>query len=299
MPQNIQVLVVDDDAVDRRAVARLLAESFTVLEATDGEHAKAMLSENGIACVLLDYAIPGTDTHQLLAQIGRESAVIILTGHDDVVVAVRAMKEGAQDFLVKTNLTQEALLRAIGNAIDKVAMRRQIEQQRRELEFLATTDGLTGLHNRRCLMARLEQEIIRVHRFQAPFSLLMIDLDHFKAVNDQHGHLVGDQVLAHIAGILRACLRESDFAARYGGEEFCILASGTSSAGAEVFANRLRALVAKSPFLIKDRDSLAITCSIGVAETNSTRLDAGRLIEAADQALYQAKHAGRNRVVRV
>ena len=299
MSQNIRVLVVDDDAMDRRTVARLLAESFIVVEAAGGDQALAMLSENGVACVLLDYNIPGTDTHQLLAQISKESAVIILTGHDDVVVAVRAMKEGAQDFLVKTNLTQEALLRAIGNAIDKVAMRRQIEQQRRELEFLATTDGLTGLHNRRCLMARLEQEIIRVQRFQAPVSLLMLDLDHFKAVNDQHGHLVGDQVLAHVAGILRTCLRGTDFAARYGGEEFCILALGTSSVGAEVFANRLRGLIAKSPFLIKDRETLAITCSIGVAETNSTRLDARRLIEAADQALYQAKSAGRNRVVRV
>ncbi len=296
--QPIRVLVVDDDSIDRRTVVRTLREGFAVVEAASGAEALAFLQKDAFDCVLLDYTIPGTDTHQLLTQIGKEWAVVMLTGHDDVMVAVQAMKEGAQDFLVKANLTKEALHRAIANAIDKVALRRKIEEQRCELELLAATDGLTDLYNRRYFMTRLEQEITRVQRFEAPLSFLMLDLDHFKVINDQHGHLMGDQVLVHVAGFLKTCLRGTDFAARYGGEEFCILALGTSGAGAEVFANRLRELIALTPCPVKEQESLAITCSIGVAELNSQRPGAQQLLAAADQALYEAKRTGRNRVVR-
>jgi diguanylate cyclase (GGDEF)-like protein len=296
--QMIRVLIVDDDPIDRRAVARMLGEGFAAEEAESGPQALGILQRDAFDCVLLDYFIPGTNTHQLLTQIAARCAVIMLTGHDDVMVAVQIMKEGAQDFLVKGSFTTEALHRAIANAIDKVALHRTIEEQRRKLELLATTDGLTGLYNHRYFMARLEQEIMRVRRFEAALSVLMLDLDYFKVINDQHGHLLGDQILIHVAGFLKACLRGTDFAARYGGEEFCVLALGTSGAGAEVFANRLRAMIASTPFPIKDNESISVTCSIGVAELNDRIQDAKHLLEAADQALYQAKRLGRNRVVR-
>ena len=295
--QQIRVLVVDDDSIDRRTVVRTLGEGFAVVEAASGAEALAFLHKDAFDCVLLDYTIPGTDTHQLLTQIGKEWAVVMLTGHDNAMVAVQAMKAGAQDFLVKANLTKEALHRAIGNAIDKVALRHKIEEQRRELELLATTDGLTGLYNRRYFMTRLEQEITRLRRFHGPLSLLMLDLDHFKAINDQHGHLIGDQVLIRITSVMKTCLRGTDFAARYGGEEFCVLTLETGMAGAEVFANRLRELIADTPCPIKERESLVITCSIGVAELNSLCQDAKQILDAADQALYEAKRCGRNRVV--
>jgi diguanylate cyclase (GGDEF)-like protein len=296
--QPIRILVVDDDSVDRHAVVRTLGEGFAIAEAASGQQALAMLQDDPFDCILLDHTIPGTDTHQLLEEIGKVWAVVMLTGHDDAMVAVQAMKDGAQDFLVKGNLNREILHRAIANAIEKIALRKTIEKQRRELELLATTDGLTGLFNRRHFMARLEEEVARIHRFDIPLSLLMIDLDHFKAINDQHGHLIGDQVLVHIAGLLKTGGRGTDFVARYGGEEFCILALGANGEFAEMLANRLRELIANTPCPIKERESLAITCSIGVAAINGLGPDSSQFLKAADQALYLAKRSGRNRVIR-
>jgi len=227
-----------------------------------------------------------------------ERATLDKTGNDDVSIAVQTMKEGAQDFLVKGNYTKELLYRAIANAIEKVVLRRTIEEQRRELEVLAITDELTGLYNRRYFMSRLAQEITRVQRFETPLSVLMIDLDHFKYINDEHGHLLGDQVLIHVAGFMKSSLRGTDFAARYGGEEFCILALGTPGIGAEVFANQLRERIASTPCEITDHASIPITCSIGVAELTSKSQNAAQILALADHALYEAKHSGRNRVVR-
>jgi diguanylate cyclase (GGDEF)-like protein len=161
-----------------------------------------------------------------------------------------------------------------------------------ELERLSTTDTLTGLSNRRHLMNFLAQEIERAKRAGRPFSILMLDVDHFKKYNDTHGHQAGDEVLARIGAVLRNSIRPYDCAARYGGEEFLVMLSGTSLDPAKESAERIRKQIQAEKF-----DAEPVTISIGVAEYPSHGDTAKAVIGQADAALYEAKRAGRDRVV--
>ncbi len=295
---SLRILLVDDDEADRMAVVRALAGYCAVTEATTGKEAVDWLNRQPFDCLLLDYHIPGLDTLKLVDRIGQRLPVVMITGRSDVGLAVSAMKGGAQDFLLKEQITGIALQRAILHAIEKISLLRQIEKQRLELERQATTDGLTGLYNRRCFLERLDEEINRARRFLQPLALLLLDLDHFKNINDGHGHLVGDRVLVHVAHLIKGSLRRSDCAARYGGEEFCVLAIGAAGDGAEVLAQRLRQLVAAYPLPLDDETVIKVTCSIGVAELEPACRSGQQLLNAADKALYRAKEAGRDRVER-
>jgi diguanylate cyclase (GGDEF)-like protein len=161
-----------------------------------------------------------------------------------------------------------------------------------ELERLSTTDTLTGLSNRRHLMNLLTQEIERARRADKPFSILMLDVDHFKKYNDNHGHQAGDEVLARIGAVLRNSIRPYDCASRYGGEEFLVMLSGTSLDAAKESAERIRKQVRAEQF-----EAEPVTISIGVAEYPSQGDTAKSVIGRADAALYEAKRAGRDRVV--
>ena len=165
---------------------------------------------------------------------------------------------------------------------------------KRELERLARTDSLTGLLNRQRLMEKLEKEIDRAMRYKRPLSIMLLDLDHFKEVNDNHGHLVGDSVLVKAASEISGTLRKTDFAGRYGGEEFCVVLPETGLEGAEDLAERLRSAISSSVHSLPDGTELSITCSIGVAKASCGILE--DIIAVADAALYLAKRSGRNRV---
>jgi diguanylate cyclase (GGDEF)-like protein len=165
-----------------------------------------------------------------------------------------------------------------------------------ETEALAVTDGLTGLLLRRTLLERLEEEMKRSDKTGLPLAFLLMDLDHFKAVNDTHGHPAGDQVLHEVAGAFKGGLRDTDFCGRYGGEEFGVILSGTDLGGAQVVAERMRRAVAnKSIDLGSFR--LGITVSVGISLYPAHAPSLQLLIQRADEALYQAKQEGRNRVV--
>jgi diguanylate cyclase (GGDEF)-like protein len=163
-----------------------------------------------------------------------------------------------------------------------------------ESKRLAATDVLTGLANRRHGSDTLARELARAERYRHGFCVALVDIDHFKRVNDTLGHSVGDRVLAHVARVLRQAVRKSDLVARWGGEEFLLLLTSTPTGGARFAAERIRAAVAASPFIDGDGNKLEITISIGVAMCQGQNADA--LIDAADRALYRAKSAGRNRV---
>jgi diguanylate cyclase (GGDEF)-like protein len=166
----------------------------------------------------------------------------------------------------------------------------------RELELLATTDELTGLHNRRSLLHRLKFETARAKRFRSPLSAVMIDLDRFKLINDAHGHAVGDQVLAGVGRLLRESVRVIDIPGRYGGEELCVILPNTPLDGACKFAETLRAKLEAQLHYAGPR-LLPVTASIGVGSFDHMEIaDAESLLRQADAALYRAKHAGRNRV---
>lgn len=176
-------------------------------------------------------------------------------------------------------------------------LQHEIEQRRRAEEALkqmASSDPLTGLLNRRAMVARLEQEFARVQRQDGDVSLLLLDLDHFKNVNDGWGHAVGDQVLQETSKRLVDLLRRQDVVSRWGGEEFLILLPDTKEAGALVLAEKLREHIANTPYETA-KASLAVTASVGVASMNGHG-DIDRAVEAADMAMYQAKVKGRNRV---
>jgi diguanylate cyclase (GGDEF)-like protein len=169
------------------------------------------------------------------------------------------------------------------------------------LEEQSITDPLMGVYNRRHLDRRLEEEMGKALRYGLPLAALLLDLDHFKAINDEHGHAVGDQVLRALGNLMLDAVRKADIVTRYGGEEILVLAPHTSLAEGRLLAERLRAGVASKPLVAgsetKDGRPLHATVSIGVAALGPEVKDAATLLKAADDALYRAKREGRNRVV--
>lgn len=159
----------------------------------------------------------------------------------------------------------------------------------------ALRDPLTGLCNRTALGEALEQEVHRAHRYGHTLSLVMLDVDHFKQINDTHGHMAGDAALKAIAALIRETVRDTDLAFRFGGEEFVLLLNETPASGALIVAERLRQALARRPLRLSDGTELALTASLGVAELQADS-NGHCLLEAADAAMYRAKRAGRNRV---
>ena len=173
--------------------------------------------------------------------------------------------------------------------------RTQLQQTIHELTELSLRDPLTALFNRRGLTERLIEEWSRARRYGAPLSLMMVDIDHFKRINDQHGHATGDVAIGHVARLLARDRRLSDIVARYGGEEFVLLLPHTPGEGAFSLAERLRYLIEQSPYRAA-RGEAQLTVSIGVAAFDPAMREADDLLKLADRALYTSKREGRNRV---
>jgi two-component system cell cycle response regulator len=202
----------------------------------------------------------------------------------------RALSKEDSDFA-------EIVIRAAVAAIRRAQALESTQADNRRLEELATTDALTRLLNRRALLERLSVEVDRARRFKQQLSLLMVDIDHFKAINDQHGHLVGDAILREMGTLLNHGIRTVDVVARYGGEEFVLILPETSTDGAVIFAERLRERVAEHRFDLGSEPTFHLTCSVGVATFPSFRVASPEdLFARADEALYRAKSGGRNQV---
>lgn len=219
-----------------------------------------------------------------------QDSVLIPIVTDDSVVAVMRLERSS-----KPSLTTDELrfLEAVAN---QTALALEKAKLIAFLENLSITDELTGIANRRHFEWRLSEEIERARRYQYPLSALMLDLDHFKQVNDTHGHQVGDLVLQQIAQRLKKVLRRTDFLARYGGEEFIVIAPQTPADRALILAERLRQIIAESPISVSPHLQICITISIGVAVFPEHAQNGNELVRAADEALYKAKQTGRNRV---
>ena len=188
------------------------------------------------------------------------------------------------------------LARQVMALIELRANEKALKASMDELETLATTDELTGLHNRRSLINRLKFEVARTRRFRTPLSAVMVDVDHFKQINDEFGHQVGDEVLAAIGRLVRENVRVIDVAGRYGGEELCILLPNTPLEGARKFAETLRSRIEAQAHGAGAR-VVAVTASLGIGSFNHMDIDdAEMLLKQADAALYRAKANGRNRV---
>ena len=173
-----------------------------------------------------------------------------------------------------------------------------IVRNAQELERLATIDGMTGIYNRRHFLTLADREWQRARRYDRPISFLMIDIDYFKLINDTHGHQVGDDMITHLARVTRECKRDSDVLARLGGEEFALLLPETNPTQAEIVAERLRLEVSSNPLALVGQ-YVPATVSIGVSSATGSMSNFAQLMSAADQALYEAKRSGRNRVCKV
>ncbi len=194
-----------------------------------------------------------------------------------------------------TEVFNDMVKRLRQNRAQLAATNEALQRKNEELEHASITDALTGIFNRRYMMELIHRHISLFHRGKRAFAVLLIDIDHFKAINDTYGHVAGDRVLAKIAAVIRESLRAIDYAGRYGGEEFVVILVDTSSEDAERTAERIRSAVAKQQHLF-DNQTIEATISVGVASYDNDRESVEGLIKRADEALYHSKHEGRDRV---
>jgi diguanylate cyclase (GGDEF)-like protein len=291
------ILIVDDDVTSISMLAQLLESEFDVVFAKSGAQAVELIPEVRPDLILLDVVMPDMDGYSLCTQlksdIGTASIpIIFITGLQESEAESHGLELGAADYIIKPFNPNVVRARVRNNV--------ELKQARDRLLALAATDGMTGLFNRRAFDVALEREYKRLARMHAPLSLIMLDVDFFKAYNDCYGHVAGDDCLRKIASELSAAMhRPADFVARYGGEEFvCILPETGLSGGIEV-VERIQAGIGR--LAIPHSGSLVaptVTVSFGVATGVCVQdLDGELLLRAADACLYEAKTAGRNRAV--
>jgi two-component system, cell cycle response regulator len=298
------ILVVDDNPDNLEIIStRLRFRGYDVLTAERGAAAIAAVHEDAPDLILLDIMMPDMDGYEVARRIRAERdlpyiPIIVVTARDSTEDKVTGLDAGADDYLTKPINFPELEAR-VRSMLRIKRLQDQLEATNRELEQLSISDGLTGLFNHRHLHEILADEYERSRRTEEPMSVVMLDLDRFKEVNDTYGHQAGDRVLEELAAILRECAREIDKLGRYGGEEFmAILPDSDPEAGA-VFAERVRQLVENQQFDIQADEPLRMTISAGVASYPGHGADSPRrLVHQADLALYSAKHSGRNRVIR-
>jgi two-component system, cell cycle response regulator len=298
------ILVVDDNPDNLEIIStRLRFRGYEVLTAERGEEAITRVHEDAPDLILLDIMMPDMDGYEVARRIRAERdlpyiPIIVVTARDSTEDKVTGLDAGADDYLTKPINFPELEAR-VRSMLRIKRLQDQLEATNRELEQLSISDGLTGLFNHRHLHEILADEYERSRRTEEPMSVVMLDLDRFKEVNDTYGHQAGDRVLEELAAILRECAREIDKLGRYGGEEFMAILPDSDPEEGAVFAERVRELVENQQFDIQADEPLRMTISAGVASYPAHDADSPRrLVHQADLALYSAKHSGRNQVIR-
>lgn len=323
---DASILIVDDDDALRSAAEEYLEfVGYSTVSTASAEEALEILNLFQPDIVLTDISMQGMNGLDLTRIIKKSYSVevIVMTGYIATHSYEEAVNAGASDFIFKPFRFEELNLR-LKRVIREMELKRKHAEMIKKLEELAVTDGLTGLYNQRYFYEKLEMEIERYMRYDVPLSLMLFDIDCFKAFNDTYGHLEGDKVLITLAKVTRSCLRSLDSAYRYGGEEFTVILPETELNQAGIVAERIRTTFAEKKFiatpavtdsrtqrptktenqkpgepkirtLSKPTDLVTVTISIGV--TQFTREDDIRtFIKRADAAMYQSKERGRNRL---
>jgi len=293
------VLIADDSIIIRAIVrAGLEHAGYRVLEAVDGLDALERCRRDPPDVILLDIEMPKLDGFQVLAALKGDAAlqdipVVFLTGRSGTTDVVAALRAGAHDYLKKP-FDQVELTARVGSAVHVKKLQDQLRQRNAELDQMSRTDVLTGLYNRRHLDEDLERELVNADRHHDPLGVLLLDIVHFKHVNDTFGHPAGDLVLRAFADVLRSQLRANDIVGRWGGEEFLVIMPRTGLAGALEVAERLRLAVAGS-IVSAGAHTISVTISGGCVL--GTDKEAGATLQLVDTCLYAAKVSGRNRIV--
>jgi diguanylate cyclase (GGDEF)-like protein len=296
------VLIADDDLISRRILHNWLTSwGYHVLIAEDGAKAWDVLQQDcPPELLILDWVMPGIEGTELCRRLRSRQCfpyqyILLLTANDNKQDVVRGLEAGADDYLTKPFDPNELRARLrVGRRI--LTLQRDLIRARDELRFQATHDTLTGLWNRGAFLELFHRELQRAVRSKVSTSALMLDLDHFKKINDTYGHLAGDAVLKEVAHRITQVVRTYDVVGRYGGEEFLVVLPDYGKEQAEQSAERIRAAVAAKP-ITTDTAEISITVSIGVAVATSGTTGEREILANADAALYTAKNSGRNRVI--
>jgi two-component system cell cycle response regulator len=298
----MKILVAEDDLVSRKMLSASLATwGYEVVPADNGLLALDLLTQpDGPRMALLDWVMPGLEGIEVCSRVRARPDVpfrylVVLTGRDHPEDVVKALEQGADDYVTKPWTSAELRARiGVGHRI--IQLHEHLEENARRLIKVAQTDDLTQIWNRPAVMRRLGEELERSNRLKLPFALLMLDIDHFKQVNDTHGHLAGDAVLKEVAARIQRACRKYDVVGRYGGEEFLALLHNTSHENVWDLADRFRGAVAAQPIPAGEA-ALTVTASIGATWYNPEEpMSVDALVGLADKLLYQAKASGRNRV---
>lgn len=269
---------------------------FTVDTVDSAEKALEFLKNNPVGIVITDILMTGMDGLELTDIIKRDhdTDVIVITGYSGNYSYEDAIGKGASDFIFKPVRYEELILR-----INRVLRERRLASDRAQmlvkLKEMAITDGLTRLYNSRYFYTQIDMEIDRQNRYLHPLSLLLLDIDDFKAYNDTFGHLDGDKVLMRLGKIIKSCLRTMDSAYRYGGEEFTVILPETSVNEAVTVASRIQSRLSDENFVSMTGTQSTITLSIGVTEYHPGE-DVSVFIQRADKAMYQSKEKGKNTI---
>ena len=291
--RQYKALIVEDSMPFRNNLKKILTSlQFKVLTAAHGEEAMSYFADNpDIKLIITDYRMPVKDGLEILKEVRKERdknslGVIVMTSPSESVGAPVFLKNGANDFIAKP-FEKEELICRINNTIEAMENINQIAN-------FANRDFLTGVFNRRYFYSDMENYIAHCEEAAEPYAIAMLDIDHFKNINDSYGHEGGDKVLKFIAKKLIDETKENDLVARFGGEEFCIVLKNISQEEAVKFFVNLRAKIASSKIPIK-QETVSVTVSIGIA-FNKSDYHLDEILESADDALYTAKESGRNRV---
>jgi len=300
--EPITVLVADDDVLAAKVLEKTLRKwGFGVVRAKNGEEAWEQIERRGLRLAIMDWMMPKMDGVQLCRKVRRKKRatytyIILLTARDYFEDIIRGLSAGADDYMTKpVNLLE--LKARLQTGLRILGLEDKLLESRQEIKDLAAHDSLTGLWNRSSILEFLEDELDKSRRERSSIGVIMIDVDHFKKINDTFGHAVGDQVLARIANCLKVNIRRYNKIGRYGGDEMVVVLPDCQSNHLEKIAERLRVSVARQRFKT-ERGILKVTISCGGATSESFHHTTLRqLLQASDKALYEAKAKGRNLVV--
>jgi two-component system cell cycle response regulator len=300
----MRILIAEDDRPSRRLLMINLRErGHEVIETEDGEQAWVTLQKENARMLITDWMMPamsGIDlTQKIRAELkDRYTYIILLTALADKSQIVEGLNAGVDDYLTKPYMAEELHARVkIGERI--LELEERLRDAKEQMQYLAMHDSLTGILNRRAIQEHAEAEARRAARTSTPLGLIMIDLDHFKAVNDKHGHAAGDQALRAFTDIVHQIIRSYDWLGRWGGEEFLVVLPDITTADAVNVAERIRISVETAMQPMSDGQELRFTVSLGVATAvadSDGLIQVDKLIKSADEALYTAKSKGRNQV---
>ena len=292
-----KILIVEDDKVISKLMHEFLSRSGYQAIATDSaEEAEKILKEEEIHIILTDIRLPGTDGMTFTKNIKKKYSldVIITTGYSSEYFYEDAISNGASDLIFKPIRLNELMLR-INRVIRERSLINERDRMIERLKNQSIRDPLTELYNSRHFYAQLEDEIQRSERYLHPLSLIFIDIDKFKTINDTYGHMVGDQALLLIAKKMQASLRSQDTAYRFAGDEFTIILPETTSDNAKFVADRVKSEMDKDSLMIREQEITKITLSLGVAEYQRNEKKE-QFVHRADVTMYEAKKKGGNTI---